>query len=126
MIERTAPRMTRSERIARRNFSRDWFVLEMMDLNLDEMRAKLPEDWHLVEHDADLTEPKQKVSLYLDRSVARSFQAMGKGYQGVVNRVLRSWMQAKAAQMLELDAQLKARQDRVMQARPLKDGGPEG
>lgn len=110
----TPPRMSRTERIARQNFSRDWYVLEQMDLDLETMRAKLPEDWHLVEHDLDLNEPKQKVTLYLDRSVARSFKAMGKGHQGVMNRVLHSWMQAKAAQMLELEGRLKRRQDRVM------------
>ena len=129
----TRPRMSRTERIARQNFSRDWYVLEQMDLDLESMRAKLPEDWHLVEHDLDLSEPKQKVTLYLDRSVARTFKAMGKGHQGVMNRVLRSWMQAKAAQMLELEGRLKRRQDRVMSLhaearrieRPVWDQGVE-
>ena len=47
-----------------------------------------------------MEEPKEKVTLYLDRSVARMYRGLGNGYQGVINRVLRVWMQCKAADWL--------------------------
>jgi len=61
--------------------------------------------------------PKEKLTLYLDKSVARTFKAMGKGYQGVINRLLQVWLQMKAAEMLEWEQELQDRQNKDLDAR---------
>ncbi|MGD1882242.1 MAG: BrnA antitoxin family protein [Paracoccaceae bacterium] len=61
-------------------------------------------------------EPKEKVTLYLDRSVARSFKAMGKGYQSRINRLLQTWLQMKAAGMIEVEKAMLDRQREVNKA----------
>ena len=96
----TRYRMTRSERRARLNWARDEFVLDALALP-DDMPDRLPAEWKLILHDADVTEKKEKVTLYLDRAVARMFRAMGKGYQGRINRILETWMQMKMASFLK-------------------------
>ena len=50
------------------------------------------------------------MTLYLDRSVARAFKAMGQGYQARINRILLTWIQMKAARMMEAEAYLAKRQ----------------
>jgi hypothetical protein len=110
-----AYRMTKTERIARRNFSRDWYVLDQMLLE-DRLQVELPREWHLLEHDMDVQEKKEKVTLYLDRSVARMFRGMGPGYQSVVNRVLRCWMQAKIGEFLRFEDAIRDRRDEVINA----------
>ncbi len=107
-----AYRMSKTERVARRNFSRDWYVLDQLLLQ-EELRTDLPREWHLLEQDIDVAERKEKVTLYLDRSVAKMFRAMGPGYQGVINRVLRVWIQAKIGGFLKLEDAMKERRDWV-------------
>ena len=63
-------------------------------------RDKVPDAWHILEMDLDVVEPKEKVSLYLDRSVLKIFRAMGKGYQARINRILSTWVQMKIADMV--------------------------
>jgi len=107
-------RMTKSERIARRNWARDSWVLEQMELPWD-LPDRLPAEWKLIAHDMDVTERKVKVTLYLDRSVARMFRELGQGYQGVINRVLRVWLQCKAAGWMDDELTiLKGRQVNIM------------
>jgi uncharacterized protein (DUF4415 family) len=68
------------------------------DSFLDLARRQIPESWHTLEMDLDVDEPKEKVTLYLDRSVARMFRTMGKGYHARINRVLATWVQMKMAE----------------------------
>ena len=117
-------RMTKTERIARRNFARDWYVLDQMSLPPEELRAVLPREWHLLEWDVDVTEKKEKVTLYLDQSVARMMKAQGAGYQGLVNRILRCWVQAKMGQLLELESHLEERRTEVIEAHGAARGQP--
>jgi hypothetical protein len=52
---------------------------------------------------------ERKITLYLDRSVVRLFRAMGRGYQGRINRLLSTWAQMKIAGEVALEDKLKAR-----------------
>lgn len=56
-----------------------------------------------------MREKKEKVTLYLDRSVARCFRGMGRGYQARINQLLRTWMQMKIAREVEIDEALNER-----------------
>lgn len=82
------------------------------DLMSERIRREVPEAWHTLEADLDVEEPKEKVTLYLDRSVARVFRAMGKGWQGRVNRLLACWVHLQAAGLLERDRMMRERWDR--------------
>ena len=73
------------------------------------LREDLPLEWHLLEMDLPVQEKKEKVTLYLDRSVARLFRGMGQGYQARINHLLRTWMQMKIAKEVELDEALGER-----------------
>lgn len=50
-----------------------------------------PDAWRSIEHDIPVEEPKEKVTLYLDRSLVRLFRNMGRGYQARINRILVLW-----------------------------------
>ncbi len=63
-------------------------------------RDEVPEAWHTLEMDIETNEPKQKISLYLDRSVVKMFRAMGGGYQARINRILATWLQMKMADLI--------------------------
>ena len=68
------------------------------DYFLDIARKEVPEAWHTLEMDIEAEGPKEKVTLYLDRAVARMFRQMGTGYQARINRILETWMQMKMAE----------------------------
>jgi len=46
------------------------------------------------------------VTLYLDSSVAKVFRAMGKEYQGRINRMLAMWVHTRAGGLLDLEQKL--------------------
>ena len=71
------PRMTRTEKLARRRLIYHLWLAEEDELPLAWMRAELPEAWHTIEADIDCMEPKRKVTLYLDASVTKMFRSMG-------------------------------------------------
>ena len=90
----TAPRktrMTKQDRIAMERLTYHSWLLEMDE---EEMCQRLytlaPSAWHTLMADLDCVEPKEKVTLYLDKSVARTFKGMGKGYQALINRLLQT------------------------------------
>ena len=41
----------------------------------------IPEQWHMIMHDIPIYEKKEKLTLYLDKSVAKFFKTIGNGYQ---------------------------------------------
>lgn len=106
--------MTKTERIAREKLIYHIFMSKQDDA-LDEvtLRDEVPDAWHMIEADVDCHEPKEKVTLYLDRSVARIFRAMGQGYQGRINRILGTWIQMRAAGLLEQERKLGERLGQV-------------
>ena len=98
-------KLTKSTRIAR---EKAYYTLSVEgplfgDFLEEEVRAKVPRAWHTIERDIDVEEPKEKVTLYLDRSVAKCSRAMGKGWQGRVNWLLRTWLHMKTGELLELE-----------------------
>ena len=106
--------MTKTERIARERFTYHmWRLTGELDLSDYEVRENVPDAWHCIEQDIDCEEPKVKVTLYLDQSVARCFKAMGKGYHARINRLLQTWLQLRAAGLLETDRALRERMTEV-------------
>ncbi|MGJ5620401.1 BrnA antitoxin family protein [Sulfitobacter sp. MF3-043] len=114
----TTPRISKSERIARERFTYHmWRLTGDLGLSDYEVRENVPDAWHSIEQDIDCEEPKEKVTLYLDRSVAPCFKAMGKGYQARINRLLQTWLQLRAAGMLETDRALRERMTQMDKGR---------
>lgn len=70
---------------------------------LEMARRQVPGSWKTLEMDVDTDEPKEKITLYLDRSVARMYRAMGAGYQARINRILATYMQMKIAENVALE-----------------------
>jgi uncharacterized protein (DUF4415 family) len=88
--------MTKGQRIARERLQRHLAELEADRPDWDRIRRLVPDDWHRVAQDVDVEERKEKVTLYLDRSVVRVFRAMGLGYHARINRLLATWVQMQA------------------------------
>lgn len=102
-------RMTKTERIAREGLMKNLIHLNRDGWISSMVEDVIPEAWHTLEADIDVEEKKEKVTLYLDRSVARVFRAMGNGYQARINRLLATWVQMKIAQEIKLDEALDKR-----------------
>ena len=102
-------RMTKTQRLARQTLSRNLLILQSESWLPAALHEDIPEAWHTLEADLDVQEPKEKVTLYLDRSVARFYRAMGQGYQARINRLLATWAQMKIAEELRLDEVLQGR-----------------
>jgi uncharacterized protein (DUF4415 family) len=105
--------LTKAERIARSRLLRHMWEARG-DVLHDALEAEVPEAWHTLEADIDVIEPKVKVTLYLDASVARLFRAMGRGHQARMNRVLATWAQMKIAGLLREREEIGRRIARVM------------
>ncbi len=103
------PRGTKSQRLAREALSRNLLLLTAEAWLPEALREDVPEAWHRLEYDVDVQEPKQKVTLYLDQSVARFYKAMGKGYHARINRLLATWAQMKIAEELQSEAAFQMR-----------------
>ena len=102
-------RMTKTERIAREGLMKNLIHLHCDGWISSVIEEEIPEAWHTLEADMDVEEKKEKVTLYLDRSVARFYRAMGQGYQGRINRLLATWAQMKIAGEVKLDEYLRER-----------------
>ncbi len=102
-------RMTKTERIARDGLMKNMIHLHRDGWISSTIAEEIPDAWHTLEADLDVAEKKEKVSLYLDRSVAKFYRAMGVGYQARINRLLATWAQMKIAQEVKLDAYLEKR-----------------
>ncbi len=106
-------RLTKTERIARSKLFRH--LLEARgDMLDDALEGMVPDAWHTLEADLDVEEPKVKVTLYLDASVAKMFRAMGNGYHARINRVLSTWLQLKIAGMLREREEIERRFGQIM------------
>ncbi|SFL42851.1 BrnA antitoxin family protein [Shimia aestuarii] len=104
-------RLTKTQRIARDTLTRNLVYLNSEIWLSASLREDIPDAWHTLEQDVDVQEPKEKVTLYLDKSVARFYRAMGKGYQERINRLLATWAQMKIADELRIDELIRARFD---------------
>ena len=110
------------------------------DRMVTELEYLVPDAWAMLEADVACREKKEKVTLYLDASVAKFFRAMGQGYQARINRLLALYAQAKIAEsrwfedafFRELDAahrereaETRAEGERAAEEGP-EDAGTEG
>ena len=102
-------RTTKTERIAREGLMKNLIHLNRDGWISSMIEDEIPDAWHTLEADLDVAEKKEKVTLYLDRSVARAFRAMGTGYQARINRLLATWVQMKIANEIKLDDILQKR-----------------
>lgn len=87
---------------------------DLMRLSQDKMIARMlseeiPEEWHMIMHDIPAYEKKEKLTLYLDKSVAKFFKAMGNGYQARINRILATWARMVILEDMELENALRSR-----------------
>jgi uncharacterized protein (DUF4415 family) len=81
------------------------------------LRDEVPDAWHRLEADLDVVEPKVRVTLRIDASVAKFYRAMGQGYQARINRILETWAQMKIAGVVEAEAQMEAMMMEGVQAK---------
>ena len=100
--------MTKTERIAQERLHRYVWEMSQDMVDFDLLRDEVPDAWHTLEADLDVREKKEKVTLYLDASVARFYRAMGLGYHARVNRLLATWAQMKIAGVLRMDEKMRA------------------
>ena len=63
------------------------------------VQQMVPEAWATIAEDLPCEEPKVKITIRLDQSVARFYRAMGKGYQARMNRVLATYAQMEIGQV---------------------------
>ena len=111
MTEPRPRRLTRSERMARDALMRNLIYLQRDTWVTAAIREEVPDAWHTLEADLDVWEKKEKVTLYLDGSVAKFYRAMGAGYQARINRLLATWAQMKIAGEVRLDEFMTKRVD---------------
>jgi hypothetical protein len=92
---------TKSERIAQDKLRRYLYEAHLEDPLDSQLRREVPDAWHTLEQDLDVTEKKVKLTLMLDASVAKVFRAMGRGYQARINRILATWVQLKMSGLMD-------------------------
>lgn len=97
---------TKTQRIALDRLGKRSNELRNTPLWVYDLRKDVPSAWATLEQDIDVEEPKVKITLRLDASVAKFFRAMGSGYQARINRVLSTYAQLKIAEVLENDREL--------------------
>jgi len=102
-------RLTKTQTLARDTLMRDLIHLSRDGWIDTTLAEEVPDAWHTLEADLDVEEPREKVTLYLDRSVVRFYRGMGRGYHARINRLLRTWAQMKIAGEVQLDAYLAKR-----------------
>lgn len=89
--------------------------------------VRIPQAWHDIVQEPD-TPPKEQITLKLDNDVLRFFRSMGRGYYGRINAVLRSFMLARLAEVIQAapeyrltpedeEAQIKAELFAIVDAR---------
>jgi len=92
---------TKSERLAEERFYKQ---LRRFDDENDlayAIKSHIPSAWKVLEDDVDVTEPKIKITLLLDESVAKYYRALGHGYQARINRILATYAQMKICDVRE-------------------------
>lgn len=115
--------MTKREKLAQNRMA---LLMHRMDMEADpsrwltEFRRRFPAEWRTLEDDVWSDPPKEKVTLYLDRAVAKAFKSMGRGWQARVNRVLETWLQAQILGWLEDERAVDAFLDAAEVALPAR------
>lgn len=93
---------TRTQRLAKARLLRNLQRFED-ESSLDfAIKAQVPQAWQTLEEDIEVAEPKIKITLLLDASVAKYFRALGQGYQARINRILGTYAQLKISEVQAL------------------------
>ena len=61
-----------------------------------EATSRIPDEWHEIAQNR-APQPKERITMAVDRDVLKFFRSMGAGYQPRLNEVLRSYMHARLA-----------------------------
>lgn len=94
---------------------RDFHLMRLEDeIHMLDTRMKVlarsekyfPEGWHRVHDRAPCTRTKKRMTIRLDADVFDWYSALGRGYQGRVNEVLRCYMDAVIAKYIEPSSKL--------------------
>lgn len=93
-------RLTKTQRLARQKMGYYMWLAQWEDEVEIQLRDQVPQAWHRLEHDLDVVEPKTRVTLRLDASVAKFYRAMGQGYQARISRILATYAQMQIAEAL--------------------------
>lgn len=89
--------LPRSRRLAAERLIAHRIAAEFDEDHDWDVREKIPEAWLSLDQDVDVWEPRVKVTLRLDESVAKFYRAQGRGWHARVNRVLATYAQMKIA-----------------------------
>ncbi|MEM1275214.1 MAG: BrnA antitoxin family protein [Pseudomonadota bacterium] len=65
----------------------------------------IPNAWYRMDKIAPCTEPKQQITLRLDRDMVKFYRTLGRGYQGRMNAILRTYMLARISRIITVDGQ---------------------
>lgn len=103
-----SPSRPKTQRIAKEKLGRYLQIARLDDELTELVRDLVPQAWHRLEHDIDVEEPKVKITLRLDRSVAKFYRAWGNGYQARINRILATYAQTRIADYLRLEKDFHA------------------
>jgi len=102
MRELHPEKMTKTERL---NWMYSVDALKMVEFDLHEVLFgwnAVPRDWHYIWEDRDRRDPaRTKITVRFDADVVKFFRSMGEGYQHRMNRVLRGYMHARLAKLIE-------------------------
>lgn len=97
------PKLTVTQRLARERLTRNLRAYDDETTMLYAIKEQTPEAWNTLLEDIECFEPKEKVTLWLDKSVAKFFRGMGRGYQGRINRVLATFAQMRIVKVENLE-----------------------
>jgi len=78
--------------------------LERLELQFGEFemcQRLVPPAWHAMDLFAPVAPPKQPLTLKLDADMVAWFRALGRGYQCRMNAILRAYMDAVIAKVIE-------------------------
>ncbi|MGJ8584296.1 MAG: BrnA antitoxin family protein [Marinosulfonomonas sp.] len=90
---------TRTARLARTRLARHLQGFAEDEKIWWHVQDKVPEAWATLAEDIDSPEPRSKITLRLDDSVAKFYRALGPGYQAHMNRVLATYAQMQIGQI---------------------------
>ena len=75
--------------------------LHMKVYGEDIISLHAPKEWEMLEEAFHCEPKKQRVTLLLDEPVAAFFRKKGRGYQSLINQVLRTYAELRLARVLE-------------------------
>lgn len=100
---------TRAQRYARERMTLHLYGISRDDQLCYTIRDLVPEAWATIEADIPVFEPKVKMTLRVDESIAKFYRGMGKGYQGRINRILGTYAQMRISEVEAFEKRVAAR-----------------